>query len=162
MNKLVLASLVAFLPVSSALASSIGAIAGSYKLVESKNENGGFCFSDITVKTGEDGTIDLYRNDVPEEPMYSAPLNGERSYKSSHGEAMTTSSNTDSVTAQNGVLIFKTISYVKVLGLPAGRESDAYALKLTDKDTLQAQRKMSAVGVAGVENKSASCVYKRN
>lgn len=138
---------------------SIKNFLGEYDLVTNKDTSGSFCYRGVLI-TEEKGNIHLYRADMKDEgSITSAKLNGlERASSGSHGEAMTTTKYRDKVSLADGILVFNTKSYIKIMGIPAGSESDTFAFSLTGKQgTLNATRKIRE----NLRSSTAVCVYQK-
>lgn len=142
------------------LAAPIDSFIGRYELKSQKTVKGeAFCFQGIIVSEDREN-VSLFRSDVTAAPMFKAPLNDPRGRETrgSHGEGLSSSKGLDTVMLKNGVLTFANKTKVKMLGLPAGTESDIYALKLGRNGELLAQRTTDeSFGSKGQIN----CVYSK-
>ncbi|KHD89279.1 MAG: hypothetical protein OM95_04370 [Bdellovibrio sp. ArHS] len=159
MKKMILTGLI-LLGSSSAFA-GIQDYIGRFDLQKQELEDGTFCYQGLII-TKEGQEISLFRSDATEFAIIRSDLNSSREVRYSHGEAMSTTKGTDSVTLKSdGSLLLQFSGVESFLGVPASRVKDAMALKLSDdKKTLFAVRK-TADGLAGLSRGEARCVYQR-
>lgn len=163
MTKFLLIPALMLAATSSFAAGSVQKFTGNFKLVDSKTDNNAFCFEGIAIREDK-GLVSIYRSDISGYgPMISAELNGEaRETSGSHGEAMSSSKGTDTVTLKNDILTFEYKGITKLFGIPAGRESDTLAIQIAkDGKTLAVTRTTFEGSIAGIGTKgTALCVYR--
>ncbi|WII72881.1 hypothetical protein QJS83_03225 [Bdellovibrio sp. 22V] len=145
-------------------ASTVQKFIGDYQLQKSQVDGETFCYQGIMIRE-DDGLLSLYRSDISYSALISAEVNGEaREVSASHGEAMTSTKGKDTVTLdKSGTLTFDFTGRSNILGIPAMRESDSLALKLSaDGKTAYAVRKTFEGPVAGLGKKGkALCEYRK-
>lgn len=136
-------------------------LSGRYTRTSQTQDGKAFCHDDILIDIDEENTVSYYIGDFSYGPAVQAPMGGKRSYKSSHGEAMSTSNNIDSAQMKGSELVLSTKSKIKVFGVWVGSEEDTVYISKLNSSEIKVVREMSEVGVTGSDASSAECTYRK-
>lgn len=159
MKKQLITAALTLLACASSMAQSD--FSGRYTKTSQIQDGKAFCHDDILIEIDQKKNVSYYVGDFSYGPVVQAPMGGQRSYKSSHGEAMSTSHNTDSANMKGSELVLSTNSKIKVFGVWVGSEDDAVYISRLNSSEIKLVREMSEVGLTGSDASTAECTYRK-